>query len=98
MHMIRHHHERVQLIMSELLTLVNRINHDSRDFGALQVHRAFCCVIKSSVEPDKGFPRGKRTGRRRLRREKAAVKIPRQEDWGVFGIDVRESAAVDLHL
>ena len=56
MHVIRHHHEGVQLVtMKSSFTVPDSIDHDLRDFVLLQENRTLSGPIQQAVHGNEGL-------------------------------------------
>src|SRR5437660_74077 len=70
----------MQIILTEMVrAVVNRVNHETGDFFALEPSRPASSFVKIPIQPDECLTAGKSAGRREAVAWQAAVQMPGQE-------------------
>jgi len=98
MHVIRHHHEGVQLVtMKPSFTVPDGIDRDLRDFVLPEENRTLSGPIQQAIHGNEGLSRGAASRRKNAALWKTSRKPKCDEHGAAHGIPMRQATFVSIH-
>ena len=99
MNMIRHDHERMQLVpVKPTLSITYGLNHEGRNFRNAQVPRPGFRAIQDTVHRDERLAAGQAVWREHSIGGQAVVKTKSDEKRPAHHVPVRQPSLIVLHL